>query len=59
MVYVIPHLVEFFRATLTPGLVQVFFVGFILISFCIVQKGDCRFRGRPSRRWSPLPMQPR
>jgi len=30
MVYVIPHLVEFFRATLTPGLVQVFFVGFIL-----------------------------
>lgn len=34
MVYVIPHLVEFFRATHTPGFVQVFFVGLILIFFC-------------------------
>jgi hypothetical protein len=36
VMYVIPHLLEFFTATHTPEFVQVFFVGFIMIFFCIL-----------------------
>lgn len=34
--YVIPNLLEFFRNTHTPAYVQIFFIGFLLLCFCLL-----------------------